>query len=238
MADSKVTALTELTAVEASDLLYVVDDPGGSPIGKKATVANVLAMNPSIPACIDQDAYEHASCVAYYRPISVGPAGEVNAAASYAQKAFWLPCYVPRSRKVREIRTYCWTGEEGAYLRAGLYNCTNELRPTTLIEEYGTLSGATSGIKSTLGTRVLGPGFFMLCLWASNHGTVRWTKPGSLSDNGFGATLTSGVTWGAWRLQTETADYSAGLPATVVGTAIYDASTTGFLTAVIRYEVP
>lgn len=43
MADAKVTALTELTAVEATDLLYVIDDPAGTPAGKKATVENVMA---------------------------------------------------------------------------------------------------------------------------------------------------------------------------------------------------
>lgn len=42
MATSKVTGLTELTAVASSDILYIVDDPGGSPISKKATVANVV----------------------------------------------------------------------------------------------------------------------------------------------------------------------------------------------------
>ena len=42
MADSKVTALTELTAVESTDLLYVIDDPAGTPAGKKATVANAV----------------------------------------------------------------------------------------------------------------------------------------------------------------------------------------------------
>lgn len=43
MADAKITALTELTSVTNSDLLAVVDDPGGSPITKKATVGNVMS---------------------------------------------------------------------------------------------------------------------------------------------------------------------------------------------------
>ena len=42
MADTKVTALTELTAVEATDLLYVVDDPAGTPLSKKATAKNIV----------------------------------------------------------------------------------------------------------------------------------------------------------------------------------------------------
>ena len=44
MADAKVSALDALTAVEATDLLYVVDDPGGTPASKKATAENVLAV--------------------------------------------------------------------------------------------------------------------------------------------------------------------------------------------------
>lgn len=43
MADSKITELTELTTVESSDLIAVVDDPNGSPITKKATVSNITA---------------------------------------------------------------------------------------------------------------------------------------------------------------------------------------------------
>ena len=42
MADSRVTALAENTSVLGTDLLYLVDDPGGTPAGQKATVASVL----------------------------------------------------------------------------------------------------------------------------------------------------------------------------------------------------
>lgn len=41
MADTKLTALTALTAITADDLLYVVDDPAGSPAGKKVTAATL-----------------------------------------------------------------------------------------------------------------------------------------------------------------------------------------------------
>ena len=40
MADEKITELVELTTVNQSDLLAIVDDPAGSPITKKITVAN------------------------------------------------------------------------------------------------------------------------------------------------------------------------------------------------------
>ena len=41
-ADSKITALTELTAVNGSDLLYIIDDPSGTPTSKKITVTNLF----------------------------------------------------------------------------------------------------------------------------------------------------------------------------------------------------
>lgn len=43
MADQKVTALAEETAALTSDILYIVDDPGGTPISKKITIANLFA---------------------------------------------------------------------------------------------------------------------------------------------------------------------------------------------------
>lgn len=51
MADTKVTALTENTTVAVSDLLYVVDNPGGTPASQKATVANVVAAILPLYAC-------------------------------------------------------------------------------------------------------------------------------------------------------------------------------------------
>lgn len=41
MADSKLTALAAITTASTDDLLYVVDDPGGTPASKKITFDNV-----------------------------------------------------------------------------------------------------------------------------------------------------------------------------------------------------
>lgn len=43
MADAKITALTALTSADTGDLLAIVDDPAGTPITKKITVANLMA---------------------------------------------------------------------------------------------------------------------------------------------------------------------------------------------------
>jgi hypothetical protein len=44
MANAKITQLTELTAPIATDIIPIVDDPGGSPETKKVTLANILAL--------------------------------------------------------------------------------------------------------------------------------------------------------------------------------------------------
>jgi hypothetical protein len=50
MADTKITALTALTAIATGDILVVVDDPGGSPVTKKITIDNLLDALGSIGA--------------------------------------------------------------------------------------------------------------------------------------------------------------------------------------------
>ena len=47
MADKKITALTESTALSTDDLFHVVDSPASSPSNKKITANNVFQKAPS-----------------------------------------------------------------------------------------------------------------------------------------------------------------------------------------------
>lgn len=55
MADTKVTALTENTTPAGTDLLYIVDDPGGSALSQKITVTNLLSLAPAVTLAADAD---------------------------------------------------------------------------------------------------------------------------------------------------------------------------------------
>jgi hypothetical protein len=48
MANKKLTELTEITQATVDDLIYLVDDPLGTPVSKKITVANFLKAMPDV----------------------------------------------------------------------------------------------------------------------------------------------------------------------------------------------
>lgn len=65
MADKKITALTEIAAgdVNAVDLLHIVDNPSGTPVNKKMSLARMFNNLPTYIAFDDVEALDESSSV-------------------------------------------------------------------------------------------------------------------------------------------------------------------------------
>ena len=69
MADQKITELTELTTPVGADLLAIVDDPAGTPVTKKITLANTGLIDGWIPA---SESWSYASATTITVPSGAG----------------------------------------------------------------------------------------------------------------------------------------------------------------------
>lgn len=87
MADTKLTGLPELANVAPTDVLYVVDDPGGAAASRKVTAANLLAVGNDLFLQVEEDAFENTVTVLdgawedlRFPAQAINPAGAPNAA--------------------------------------------------------------------------------------------------------------------------------------------------------------
>lgn len=103
MADAKITALTENTAPLGTDIMPMVDDPGGTPLTQKITITNLMTKAPMlIPAGASN--WNPTDGSAYYIGAWHGsPAGTSGASRRL---------YIPRAGTITAIDIYitCTTG--------------------------------------------------------------------------------------------------------------------------------
>ena len=86
MADTKTTGLTENTSPLSTDMLYMIDDPGGSPDSQRITVANLMTLAP-ISLVLGGTGFNPADATTYY----FGAFSETAPTTAAATRRIYIP---------------------------------------------------------------------------------------------------------------------------------------------------
>lgn len=187
MADSKLADLTEVTTLAGDEFLYVVDDPGGTPLDRKVTVANLARAPfasgrakgggvtfPSIPGVshVTATTFARAANIVYYEPFYVED-----------------PCVIDE----------LWTeitagGSAGTTARLGIYNADEDWQPTSLLVGPATTVPVDStGVKKLTGLGQAVPAGRYLGAFTSDGAPTTRVMRGSIRGAPLGSALGSNL---------------------------------------------
>lgn len=205
----KITDMTATSSVSATDLFETTVDPSGSPLTRKATAAQVATY---VDGTLSRSAYPPIIVANYYRGYGQTASNSATS-GSCAQLTALYPIFVDRALTLDRLAVSVTTLEAGSTARLGIYSLTNG-SPVNRVADFGTVDCSSTGIKTASGSQAVGPGWYALAVWVSNHATVRFKT------NGFGLNAFLGDDFSAGSnancMWTVTAtDYSAGLPSTI-----------------------
>lgn len=170
MADTKLSALTNLAAVTSDDLVYVVDDPAGTPLSRKAT-AGALATYVRSTFGADRITISTASFDQSMGGVSLGAGAAFAASANWitANRAISCPVIIERSMVV--VKMFCLNGTAvSGNLDIGIYDSSG----TLLVSSGSTAQAGTSTIQSfDIADTTLSAGIYYMAMVMDNGtGTV------------------------------------------------------------------
>jgi hypothetical protein len=170
MADSKISDLTALANVDGNELLYVVDDPSGTPADRKMTVEQ-LGMTRQIPYFTNSEIY-----------LSV-PMSAVGTVTISANRLYLHPVWVPYRKAFTTLACVVSTLTAGN-ARMGVFNSNQQTgQPTTLVAEgAAAIDTSTTGTKTATISQTLNPGMYYLAYIGDATPTLRANNA-----TGFGA---------------------------------------------------
>lgn len=164
MVDSSVAALTALASRTGDELLYVVDDPAGTPADRKATINQIIGGPFALPFWADANTH-----------LFTHTSGAATQALT-ANRLYQVPIrvYYPRTFTIIAISLNAESGSTGC--RVGIYNTKkDEFQPTTLVVDGGIISTATSsgtGLRTASISQALEPGVYSLALVSDGAPTL------------------------------------------------------------------